>query len=336
MMTAVACTCGPSPSTSLNSFTSREISEISHELTLRSSSSARVVAPSNMSKAVIAASQKASVSCSLESRVSSSSFWGKDGNSRLLNVDPNQQAQILRSSRPMPPVEARLFGPAIFEASKLRVLFLGKEDDKGQLQNPRIYTLTHSDVTAKITLAVAQEINKAQLMGWYNQLQRDEVLAEWRRTKGEMSLHVHCHISGGNWLHNLIAKLRFYIFRKELPVVLESFVYGDKDLFSKHPELKDAPVWVYFHSNMEEYNRLECWGPLSEATKGASELQKEAIHQALDEIVSERKQQFPKPICSAPCECCSRHDAVIPIPDSFRVLLQARELEVDVKRETTV
>jgi hypothetical protein len=66
---------------------------------------------------------------------------------------------------------ARLFGPAIFEASKLKVLFLGKEAESGvesgmeseQLDQPRIYTLTHSDTTAKITLAVAQEINKAQV-----------------------------------------------------------------------------------------------------------------------------------------------------------------------------
>ncbi len=58
-----------------------------------------------------------------------------------------------------------------------------------------------------------------QLKGWYSKLQRDEVLAEWKRVQGTMSLHVHCHISGGNFLHNIIANLRFYIFRKELPVV---------------------------------------------------------------------------------------------------------------------
>ncbi len=58
-----------------------------------------------------------------------------------------------------------------------------------------------------------------QLKGWYSKLQRDEVLAEWKRVQGKMSLHVHCHISGGNFLHNIIANLRFYIFRKELPVV---------------------------------------------------------------------------------------------------------------------
>jgi len=58
--------------------------------------------------------------------------------------------------------EARLFGPAIFEAAKLKVLFLGA-DKKHPEELPRIYTLTHSDVTSKITLAISREINKAQV-----------------------------------------------------------------------------------------------------------------------------------------------------------------------------
>jgi len=84
---------------------------------------------------------------------------------------------------------------------------------------PRTYTLTHSDVTASLTLAVSHTINRAQLQGWYNRLQRDEVVAEWNKVRGRMSLHVHCHISGGHFLLDLIAGLRYYIFRKELPVV---------------------------------------------------------------------------------------------------------------------
>jgi hypothetical protein len=84
---------------------------------------------------------------------------------------------------------------------------------------PRTYTLTHSDVTASLTLAVSHTINRAQLQGWYNRLQRDEVVAEWKKVRGRMSLHVHCHISGGHFLLDLIAGLRYYIFRKELPVV---------------------------------------------------------------------------------------------------------------------
>lgn len=34
-----------------------------------------------------------------------------------------------------------------------------------------------------------------------------------------MSLHVHCHISGGHFLLDLFARLRYFIFCKELPVV---------------------------------------------------------------------------------------------------------------------
>lgn len=58
-----------------------------------------------------------------------------------------------------------------------------------------------------------------QLRGWYNRLQRDEVVAEWKKVQGKMSLHVHCHISGGHFLLDFVANLRHYIFSKELPVV---------------------------------------------------------------------------------------------------------------------
>lgn len=230
--------------------------------------------------------------------------------------------------RRSPLVVARLFGPAIFEASKLKVLFLGDGKDRRPDELPRAYTLTHSDITAKLTLAVSQSINKAQIQGWYNRLQRDEVLAEWKKSQGSMSLHVHCHISGGHWLLDTIAKLRFYIFRKELPVVLEAFRYGDENLFKNHPELEEALVWVYFHSNVKEFNRVECWGPLREATKGASssEVAKEAIHKAMDQIEEESRLKQPsntndwkRPVrCPYPCECCFPPLSMIPLPPSFQ------------------
>lgn len=232
-------------------------------------------------------------------------------------------------------VVARLFGPAIFEASKLKVLFLGDGKDKHPDQLPRAYTLTHSDVTAKLTLAVSQTINKAQIQGWYSRLQRDEVLAEWKKSQGCMSLHVHCHISGGHWLLDAIANLRFYIFRKELPVVLEAFRYGDENLFKNHPELEEALVWVYFHSNVKEFNRVECWGPLREAAKGASEAAKQAIHKAMDQIEQESRPKQPpnvhdwkRPVrCPLPCECCFPPLSVIPLPPSFQDLEELEQHE---------
>ncbi|XP_034674590.1 protein STAY-GREEN homolog, chloroplastic-like isoform X2 [Vitis riparia] len=166
----------------------------------------------------------------------------------------------LRKSHPAFPV-ARLFGPAIFEASKLEVLFLGVDEKNHQGKLPRIYTLTHSDMTSKLTLAISQ----TQLQGWYNRLQRDEVVAEWKKVEDQMSLHVHCHVSGGHFLLDLCAELRYFIFCKELPVVLKAFVHGDSNLFNNYPELQEALVWVYFHSNLPEFNRVECWGPLNNA-----------------------------------------------------------------------
>lgn len=58
---------------------------------------------------------------------------------------------------------ARLFGPAIFEASKLKVLFLGVDEKKNPGNLPRTYTLTHSDITSKITLAISHTINNSQV-----------------------------------------------------------------------------------------------------------------------------------------------------------------------------
>ncbi|XP_057812346.1 protein STAY-GREEN homolog, chloroplastic-like [Salvia miltiorrhiza] len=164
---------------------------------------------------------------------------------------------------------ARLLGPAVFEASKLKVVYVNSDEEKLQPPKlPRTYTLTHCDLTAKLTLAISESINTRQLQGWYNRLQRDEVVGVWRKIKGKMSLHVHCHISGGHFLLDILAKLRYQIFCKELPMVLKAFVHGDEKLFKKYPEMEEALAWIYFHSNIPEFNRVECWGPLYLATGG--------------------------------------------------------------------
>lgn len=92
-----------------------------------------------------------------------SEFWNQESRDRLsTNASLSAVSSLLAKSSSCPVVTARLFGPAIFEASKLRVLFLGSDKEHPD-RLPRIYTLTHSDVTSKITLAVSREINKAQV-----------------------------------------------------------------------------------------------------------------------------------------------------------------------------
>lgn len=204
---------------------------------------------------------------------------------------------------------ARLFGPAIFEASKLKVLFLGVDEKKHPGNLPRTYTLTYSDITSKLTLAISQTINNSQLQGWYNKLQRDEVVAEWKKFKGKMSLHVHCHISGGHFLLDLFARLRFFIFSKELPVVLKAFVHGDEDLLRNYPELQEAMVWVYFHSNVPEFNKVECWGPLKEAVNGPYFENKK-----LKRVSPTSNWEMPEK-CVEDCNCCFPPLSSIPWPE---------------------
>ncbi|XP_077245526.1 protein STAY-GREEN homolog, chloroplastic-like [Tasmannia lanceolata] len=232
--------------------------------------------------------------------------------SQVQPCSPNQKRSLfLYENKPnthhrsIVPV-ARLFGPAIFESSKLKVLFLGVDEKKHPGNLPRTYTLTHSDITSKITLAISQTINRAQLQGWYNRLQRDEVVAEWKKVKGKMSLHVHCHISGGHFLLDFIAKLRHYIFCKELPVVLKAFVYGDGNLFNNYPELEEALVWVYFHSNLPEFNRVECWGPLKDASSTVGWMEKQFSPSG----------EQPQP-CKEDCTCCFPPSSLIPWPHDF-------------------
>ncbi|KAG2410993.1 Protein STAY-GREEN 1 [Vigna angularis] len=50
--------------------------------------------------------------------------------------------------------------------------------------------------------------------------------------------------------------------------VLKAVVHGDGDLFNNYAELQEALVWVYFHSNIPEFNKVECWGPLRDAYGG--------------------------------------------------------------------
>lgn len=123
---------------------------------------------------------------------------------------------------------------------------------------PRRYTLTHSDTTGDLFLTIGADYDRQQISGWHTRLLRDEVLAEWRGGDDGAELHVHCHVSGG--LVFGTAGWRYAIFQKELPLVLEAFRLGDRELIEAHPELDRAPIFIHFHSKRRRYRRTEEWG----------------------------------------------------------------------------
>jgi hypothetical protein len=131
----------------------------------------------------------------------------------------------------------------------------------------RCYTLTHSDATGDLFLTVGLEFDRAQISGLYTRFMRDEVLAQWRDEAGNPALHVYCHVSGG--LVFGTAGFRYAIFRRELPLVLEAFRFGDRRFLEARPELDQAPILVHFQSKRRRYRRTEQWGTLSRYRLGA-------------------------------------------------------------------
>lgn len=140
--------------------------------------------------------------------------------------------------------------------AKLHVTLAAGSAPEGPLF-PRRYTLTHSDQTGDLFLTIAPEVNQKQLAGWYTRLMRDEVTAEWRSDVEGPALHVFCHVSGGVAFGS--AAMRDGIFRRELPLVLEAFRFGDNALFAARPELDQSPIWVHFESTDPRYDKTEYW-----------------------------------------------------------------------------
>lgn len=122
---------------------------------------------------------------------------------------------------------------------------------------PRRYTLTHSDITAELflTIGLTYAFDKTNIM-------KDEVLAEWIKTKDRYFCHVYLHVDGK--FGEKETAMRNYIFRRELPLALEAIRYGDRKFFDVHPELNHIPIIVYFMSESPKFNSIENWGNFSD------------------------------------------------------------------------
>lgn len=116
----------------------------------------------------------------------------------------------------------------------------------------RKYTLTHSDITADLFLTIGLEYAYDKITSM-----RDEVLAEWRTYNACLFLYVYVYVGDFGPIKDSI---RNTIFRRELPLALEAIIYGDREFFSAHPQLYNAPIWIYFDSTNPKYNMFEYWG----------------------------------------------------------------------------
>ncbi|UCH30973.1 MAG: staygreen family protein [Candidatus Bathyarchaeota archaeon] len=144
---------------------------------------------------------------------------------------------------------------------KLHVTYLSGAQ-LNTLKTPRFYTLTHSDTTGDLFLTIGHHYDTKQTAKLYTRIMRDEVLAELRTDTKGLSLHVHCHVSGGFVFGR--AKWRYNIFRSELPMVLEAIRFGDRAFFDQDPQLDHTPILIHFKSTNERYNKTEKWGSIGD------------------------------------------------------------------------
>jgi hypothetical protein len=144
--------------------------------------------------------------------------------------------------------------------TKLHINFMEQAKANGPI-SPRAYTLTHSDRSGDLFLTISQDYHIPQISGFYTRLMRDEVLAKWEM-KAEISLHVHCHVSGG--LVFGPSRWRYMIFKSHLPMVFEAFYYGDRILLGLYPKLAMGKIIVHFHAREKSFNKIEAWGVLND------------------------------------------------------------------------
>ncbi|MGR3764414.1 staygreen family protein [Rossellomorea sp. NS-SX7] len=141
-----------------------------------------------------------------------------------------------------------------FNPEKLSVTYLPPASIFNPIDN-RKYTLTHSDTTGDLYLSIGCHYDLKKI----NAQMRDEVLGEWRREHGQYTLCGNVYVSRGEFDEKL-SKVRFMIFKKELPLALAAIVNGDRGFFTYYPWLLDAPVYIYFESVFDEFSQVISFG----------------------------------------------------------------------------
>ncbi|MEL3972225.1 staygreen family protein [Rossellomorea oryzaecorticis] len=141
-----------------------------------------------------------------------------------------------------------------FNPDKLSVTYLPPASIFNPIDN-RKYTLTHSDLTGELYVSIGSQYDLMKI----NAQMRDEVLGEWRREQGQYTLCGKVYVSGGEFDEKL-SKVRFMIFKKELPLALTAIVNGDQGFYTYYPWLLDAPIYIYFESVFDEFNQVIYFG----------------------------------------------------------------------------
>ncbi len=117
----------------------------------------------------------------------------------------------------------------------------------------RLYTITHSDITAELFVFVAPNYAEDQITEM-----RDEVRIAWGLYRKGIALIGSVIVDGNGVIGNTY--IRNKIFYQEMPTALQALRQADRFLFDKEPNLDNTPVFIHFISNNSIYNKTYDFG----------------------------------------------------------------------------
>ncbi len=121
----------------------------------------------------------------------------------------------------------------------------------------RKYTITHSDETAIINVAIGLSYAQDKVTEM-----RDEVLLhiKYDHNKLIVSGVVLVDSPDGSGME----KLRNDIFLREMDKALMAVRYADREFFEMYPYVDHRPILIWFYSKNKEYNKVYYFGTMSD------------------------------------------------------------------------
>lgn len=121
----------------------------------------------------------------------------------------------------------------------------------------RRYTVTHSDDTGVLYVTIGETFAEDKIGPT-----RDEVLLSFYQQDDKLYIVGSVLLDSDN--PNFDTERRNEIFVREMPIALQAVRYADRAFFESMPMLDQLPVYIWFESTQDEYNRLQDFGIMND------------------------------------------------------------------------
>lgn len=140
--------------------------------------------------------------------------------------------------------------------TKVFVQYRDRMKPYGPVMN-RLYTITHSDITAELFVFIAENFAEDQVTS-----ERDEVRISWMHTDKGLMLSGYVLVDNQEVKGNSFKRNK--IFYEEMPVALQALRQADRFMFVRHPDLDHTPIMIQFISAYPIYDKTYYFGVIGD------------------------------------------------------------------------